>query len=321
MSPQESATLNAIDATYEAFCAALPPRIGRLARRLALDLGLAITPQVPWSRCFPDAVVLGLPRLLVEGHEGETERSILGAAAVAHMLAIVGAYGQARVDDGTASSTVSSVLEVTRRARDQALARLTDRVGQARDFAWAEAEVMRAQAEGQEVFAAGERVDLERYLRVALQRRALVFPASQAMAAAAGWGARDRVKVHAAIEAAALGLQIREDVSLWMDDELRGGSWAVVVAGRRRPGGSIVALQRRLAAEGRLCALLRIAADAFRRSADAAAALGAVGFASWGSSQALLTEGLAEDEAAVPGATVRWEQERRRRREGARSAA
>lgn len=307
----------AIDHAYEGLVANLPERLATIARELPYRFGLTPNPATPWSRVFNNAAVLGFPALLLANGGKPVPREIRERAVEAHLFAIVAAFGMDRIDDGQISVGPGerAVIDIIRRARDKALAPLLERASEgAVTFEWGERMTAESVEEERAVFSGCVPATLERYQTISWKKQGLAFPASLAAAAAAGFSAEEQKQVEALVAGAALGLQYRDDVVDWIDDLERGSSWPVALLGRAQAT-TVAGIERELHAAGQLVRLLEMSSAEFRKAGAAAEALGAASLSCWAYGQAEQTAALAEREAASPGAAVRWEHERRARRE------
>jgi hypothetical protein len=305
-----------IDHAYARFVADLPQELQATAEALPHRLGLTPHPSVPWSAVFNNPAVLAMPMLLAGGERLRMPPAVRAAATEAHLFAIISAFGLDRVEDGqvAADAQICAVLERLRRARDLTFLRVLARTGgHTPDFTWAEEVTRASQTSERRVLDEGEAGTMAAYLEVALQKQGLAFPATLA-AAAAGWSTEDCAHTEALLAGAALGLQYRDDVVDWIDDQRRGGSWAVALLPDGADRGSIDELAARLDRAGVLVDLLRRSAEAFTQAERAAAALGVPELAEWSHEQAALTAGLADLETREPGAAVAWELVRLERR-------
>lgn len=311
-----------IDHVYAGFVAGLPRELQAVAIELPHRLGLATSPDTPWSAVFNNLAVLAIPQLLGAGQRVQLPPAVRAAATEAHLFAIISAFGLDRIVDGQifAEPHIVAVIAQVRRARDLAFLRIVARASAGTvDYAWAEAVTRASQEAERRVLVDGQAGTLASYLEVSLQKQGLAFPAALAAAAAAGWSPEDRAHVEALITGAALGLQYRDDVVDWIDDQRRGGAWATeLLAEREGPvarDSPLDELAARLHGAGILTELLGRSSDAFARAAAAARALAIPDLAAWAQEQSDLTTQLAADEAITPGHAVAWEIARKQRRE------
>ena len=298
-----------IDALYDAFASSLPPRLEDEARGLACTLGLAPSRAVPWSEVFGHEVTLGAPGLVAEAMPALPPRAVEGAA-LAHLLAVIEAFGTDRIEDGQVEATAAlrELLAAVRRERDAALVRAGDDGSGGGAFAEAERETLRAIAAEVSDFKAGARVSFARYLAVSYGKQRVGLPASLSLGRAAGWEARRLAALRGALDGVWLGLQLHDDVVDWPDDFARAGAWAALLAGVPRPleGGPPSPEDRRAVYDsGVLARMLRTSAQYFGASRRRASVLGAHRLASWAAAREEQVRALSEREAESPGFTAR----------------
>ncbi len=271
-----------IDDLYAAFVEALPGALADPARDLAATLGLAPSRAVPWSEVFSNEVTLAAPALVAEAMPG-FPAALVREAVLAHLLAVIEAFGTDRIEDGQVPRTpaLAAVLAHARAARDAALAQVTLDAGAA--YAPAERETLAAIHAEQTALRSGEGVSFDRYLAVSHGKQRVGLPASLALARAAGWDARRVQCLERLLDAVWVGLQLHDDVIDWEDDLARGGAWAVGLAAAaqasRPPGETRPTSMKRLVYESRACSRgcsrCRRAASAPRAGARASWAPGA----------------------------------------------
>jgi hypothetical protein len=228
-----------VDELYRAFCQSLPGHLHAEAQGLAHTLGLAPARGAPWSAVFSHEVTLAAPALIADAMPS-VHASTVREAGLAHMLAVIEAFGTDRLHDGQVRHTpqLETLLAHARRARDLAIQRVAPRVTDpAIDFAKADEETLTAIQAERQLLQGGEPAGFERYLAIAAAKQRVGLPASIALAHAAGWGPRERAALGRALGAIGVGLQIYDDVMDWEDDHVRGGAWAVVLAAGS-PGGA-----------------------------------------------------------------------------------
>jgi hypothetical protein len=228
-----------VDELYKAFCETLPGMLHAEAHGLSHTLGLAPARGAPWSAVFSHEVTLAAPALVAEAMP-EVGGAAVRDALLAHMLAVIEAFGTDRLQDGQARPTwqLETLLAHARRARDQAIQRVAPGiVDPAIDFARADEETLGAISAERKLLGEGEAASLARYEALSLAKQAVGVPASIALAHAAGWGPRQREVLARALGSVWLGLQLYDDVMDWEDDHMRGGAWAVALA-RGLPGGA-----------------------------------------------------------------------------------
>jgi hypothetical protein len=302
-----------IDDLYEAFAGRLGPALSASARDLPRALRLAPTAR-PWSRVFPDEIVLGAPALFTESLPG-VPSSLIHDAVLAHMLAVIDAFGMARIEDERieASPHVFAVLGHVRRERDRAMMRLYSRTPFAdTDFRAADAMTIRALRRERAMLKSAYPVDVELYERTLVGKRCSGFLASVALVRIGGLGPRGCRAVRATLESAAMGLQICDDVEDWQADLNRGGAWAMCLmrgapapphSGKhsRRRGGVRAELVESGVLE-RMLVRARLHMRAVRRRA---AALGAQRLAGWAAAQQMRIDVLMAAENEHAGSTTR----------------
>jgi hypothetical protein len=225
--------MTSIDALYDGFVSTLPEHLRALAQELPYALRLAPAPGQPWSAVFNHAVTLHAPRLLAPAlprADGEMVRR----AILAHALSVIEAFGTDRVMDRQAVGTpeLLALLSELRRARDSILEGIHPGSSDAAHAADRETnEAIREEASLLRRIAA---VTFEEYERISLAKQAVGFPASLALAHAAGATQSQVELVQRTLAGVSLGLQFEDDASDWEDDWRRGGgAWAVSLARRR----------------------------------------------------------------------------------------
>jgi hypothetical protein len=305
-----------LDALYAAFVATLPEALRDVGRSLAAILRLAPTSEVPWSEVFSNEITLGAPALVADGMPG-LDADVIEHARLAHLLAIIEAFGTDRLLDGQidAAPEIDAVLEHARRARDAALAevvRLVADPGPELSYAGAEAETAAAIRAEHVVLRSGEAVGWTRYLSVSSGKQRLGLPASLALARVAGWDARRCRVLGRLLDAVWIGLQLHDDVVDWEDDLSRGGAWAASLAAQvplrvdPRDRKTIPVSARRLVHEsGALRRMLEQSTRSFRAARRRADALGLSRLAAWARERELHVGELARREVASPGHTNR----------------
>jgi hypothetical protein len=311
--PKNVGGIARVDELYGAFVAALPEPVAEGARGLAVTLGLAPSRDVPWSDVFSHEVTLAAPALVAEAMP-HVPPAAVDDATVAHMLAVIEAFGTDRVEDRQVPRTpaLEAVLACAREARDAALARVLA-AAPVRDaqlsYAAAAQGTLAAIREEQAMLRGGEGVTWERYLAVARGKQRVGLPASLALALVAGWDARRRRVLARLLDAVWVGLQLSDDVVDWEDDLARGGSWAALLAAYGPPGAAgprdrqtiPVSVQRLVHVSGVLAHLLARSARQLRAARRRAQALGMPRLAAWARAQEAKMADLAEREARSPG--------------------
>jgi hypothetical protein len=293
-----------IDPLYAAFVASLPEPLGRAAKALAVTLGLSPSRDVPWSEVFSHEVTLAAPWLVAEAMPGVPPAAVADAT-LAHLLAVIEAFGTDRVEDGQVAETaeLSALLAHARLARDRAMTRFVDgTAGAVGAYQRAERETLEAIRAERALLGSGGAVTFDRYLAVVHGKQRVGLPASLALARAAGWDDR-RVRCLARLlDAVSEALQIHDDVLDWEDDLGRGGSFAASLAA---PEPDLPAAKQRVHASGVLARMLAAAARRFRAARRRASALGATRLARWAREREEVTSDLARREGESPGYTNR----------------
>lgn len=309
-----SESFRLIDHLYEAFRTTLPDHLRYEASCLAHTLGLAPSPKIPWSAVFGHPITLTAPLMVAEAMKGIPPRHVRDAV-LAHMLAVIEAFGSDRVEDRqiTPTARLVELLAEMRDARDEALERVAPGVSDPHlDFSAAWKSARGAAALESAIFANDYAVDIEGYVQLSADKQRFAYPASIALAYAAGWTEDMREALRQMIMAIALGLQIHDDVMDWNDDHARGGAWAVALAHwthnhvsasereTMRPGVQSLVLQT-----GVLVQMLASARQQFRIAEQCATALDLPQIAGWCEERAGKMEDLARGEAAYPGYAAR----------------
>jgi hypothetical protein len=281
--------LELVDELYAAFVDTLYGPLVDGARDLAYTLGLAPARGIPWSRVFSHPVTLAAPALLHDAmpHVG---MRVMRDAILAHTLAVLEAFGTDRVEDGQVQPTpeLMALLGQMRRARDRALRRVAPDVRDtAVDFAAADQRTLYAIACEHGLLRQGSGVSFVAYEMVSLGKQSVGFPATMALAHAAGWDERTRTTLRRALASIWLGLQMNDDVVDWEDDFTRGGAWAVALAmgvptrDERDDKTGKASLRQRVFASRVLEEMLRRARWHFHALRKRAQILGANELASW----------------------------------------
>jgi hypothetical protein len=140
----------------------------------------------------------------------------------------------------------------------------------------------------------------DHYLSIARGKQRLGFPASLALAHAAGWSARRVACVAGVLDGVTLGLQLHDDVIDWEDDLARGGAWAACLAGvvERQDRASVRAVVHQ---SGVLAHMLAASAHHFRVARRRASLLGARRLAEWAGAREVAIAELAQRERGSPG--------------------
>ncbi len=305
--------LDLVDELYEAFADRIGPPLSESARDLPRALRLAPAP-VPWSKVFSHEVTLGAPALFAEAMIGVSGAQVRDAV-VAHMLAVVDAFGTDRIEDEQIEATpaVFAVLGQARRERDRAVARLVGK-RPLRDcsFDAADAQAVRAIRYERQVLRSGRAVPFEEYERISLEKQCVGVVASVVLARAAGWDDRRCHALKTTLEAVWLGLQMADDVVDWEDDMKLGGAWAVCLMEGSKgppPSGSRLkatpSVRQRVHDSGVLSVMLSRALRHMRVARRLATILGARSLSEWTVSQARRLEALVKAESKSPGYAVR----------------
>ena len=292
-----------VDAMYEAFVGSLPTELRGPARGLACALGLATTPEVPWSAVFRDAFTLAAP-LLVADATPALGGAVIHDAVMAHLLAIIEAVAAAQFEAGAParSPDLLAVLDPARSARDGAIARVATPAAGAYDDA--SDETRRALSDERAIWLSGRGIDPPRYLAISLGKQRIRAPACLALARAAGWEPRRQQVLARLLDAAWMALQLHDDAVDWEVNFARGGAWAVALAGgsascSRDDDGSSV--RRAVLASGVLARLLGASARRYAAARRRAQALGALRLATWAREREATLRELARRERESPG--------------------
>jgi|CZKU01.1.fsa_nt_gi hypothetical protein len=303
-----------VDELFEVFADRIGEPLGAGARDLPRALSLAPV-SVPWSRVFSHEVTLGAPALFAEAMPA-VDPAVLRNAVLAHLLAVVDAFGTDRIEDDqiVASPTLFAVLGQARRERDRAMGRVFGgAVPPEFDFRAADALTMCAIRRERAVLLSGRPVDLETYERAALDKQCAGIVASVALARAAGWSPARCRTVRLILESISLGLQLSDDVVDWEDDLGRGGAWAVsVMKGSQPPASGVMkiaggpeSIRTQVLQSGVLGSILVRAWVHMRRARRRASVLGARKLAAWSAGQERKLRSLAAAEIRNAGYAVR----------------
>jgi hypothetical protein len=297
-----------IDTLYVGFCDSLPDEIRPVARGLAHRLGLTPMAGVPWSEVFGHEVTLAAPALVAEALP-RVEPEAIRFAVLAHLLAVIEAFGADRLADGQVAPepALAEVLAELRRARDDALRRVDARASyQAAD------DHSRASMASEREWLAGVRpAAYADYARLSLGKQAVGSPASLALARSAGATARELGAIERLLGDVWLALQHHDDVVDWEDDWKRGGAWAVCLARGSKSGESSEpatepdVVRRYVLRSGVLALLLGRARRHYRGAWRRARALGAWGLATWAEGRMEQLADLTNAEKASAGHAVR----------------
>lgn len=282
-----------VDDLYEAFAHRIGSRLSEGARDLPRALRLADQP-LPWSQVFSHEITLGAPALFAEAMIG-VPLAVTRDAVLAHLLAVIAAFGTARIEDEriAASPPVFAVLGHARRERDLAMVRLFSRTSFAdTDFRAADAMTIRAVRRERSMLASAYPVDLDLYERTLLDKRCSGILASVALARIGGLGPRRCRAVRTTLESVFVALQICDHVTEWEAALERGEAWTVcLMKGTKLPPRS--GIRPTHGATGRsevldsgvLELMLSLARRRMRSARRRADALGADRLASWAGAQ------------------------------------
>ncbi len=298
-----------VDDLYEGFADRIGGSLSAGARDLPRALRLAHQP-VPWSRVFSHEIMLGAPALLAESMGG-VPTSVTRDAVLAHLLAVIDAFGTARIEDERieASPRVFAVLGHVRRERDRAMVRLLSRTTLAdTDFRAADMMTIRAVRRERSLLKSTYPVDLDLYERTLLEKRCSGVISSLTLARIAGLGTRRCRAVRATLESISVALQIYDHVVDWEADLHRGGAWTLCLmrGHRKHPASGIHSVRgniepREVLESGVLEVMLARARTHMRAARRRARAIGARRLASWAASEETRLESLAEAEAQCAG--------------------
>jgi hypothetical protein len=301
-----------IDALFGAVVETLPAELRSAARELPFRLRLAPGPNIPWSEVFNHEVTLQAPALFAEGMPGAKPVQIRDAV-IAHMLAVIEAFGTDRVHDGQVedSAALRDVLAYLRLARDRAVLRLTEQID---PYAHADRETRDAILTERALLGRAEVSTLEHYEAISLGKQSVGFPATVALAQAAGWEKRRLDVLESTLAGIWLGLQFEDDVLDWEDDWRRGGAWAICLArgllvqsrSRERPTVPN-ALQRFVVESGVLTQMLGMARRKYREVRRRSLILGANRLAAWAEQRERHATSLARMETKHAGYVLRMQ--------------
>jgi hypothetical protein len=302
-----------VDELYEAFADRIGQPLSESARSLPRALRLA-PEAVPWSRVFSHEVTLGAPALLAEGMAAASGAQVRDAV-LAHLLAVVDAFGTDRIEDGQIEATpaVFAVLGQARRERDRAMSRLLGTDMRTRgEFQLADIQSTQTIRHERQLLRACKPVDFPEYERLSLEKQSVGIVASVSLARAVGWDDRQCHAVRTTLEAVWLGLQMADDVVDWEDDMRRGGAWAACLmeglhqapsSGSRLCGPPSV--RQRVLDSGVLRQMLLGALRNMRVARRLATTLGAHRLAGWAQGQEQRLDTLVVAETRSPGYAVR----------------
>ncbi len=314
-----------LDQLYLGFCMQLPSSLQAAGRELPYRLRLAPTADIPFSEVFSHEVTLAAPALFAEAIPLAPPDQIR-QAVLAHMLAVIEAFGTDRVEDGQvlASRDLLGVLEHLRGARDRALLRVAEGKlspdSVLRLSAQADENTRRAIAEERSLLTQKTPSSFATYERVSLGKQSVGFPAAQVLAKVNGFNSEQLAFVDEILGSIWLGLQFDDDVVDWEDDLKRGGAWALNLAQHLlfqgkdlpetdMPKANLSLLAQRWVLDSQaLEHMLRLAYRKYRAARRRAEALGARRLASWAKGREQRSLRTAELESNNAGYSVRARQ-------------
>jgi hypothetical protein len=301
-----------IDAFYGAVVETLPPELQGAARELPFRLRLAPGPNVSWSEVFSHEVTLRAPALFAEAMPNVAPAQIRDAV-LAHMLAVIEAFGTDRIHDGQVTDTapLQDLLACFRMARDRAILRLTDEID---PYGAADRETRDANLAERGMLSRAEVSTFRQYEAISLGKQSVGFPATLALARAAGLEKSKLIAIERALACVWLGLQFEDDVLDWEDDWRRGGAWAVCLArgtrvrlrSNERPT-MPNALQRFVLESEVLPRMLGLARRKYRAVHRRAMVVGARKLASWAQERERHAASLARMESKHAGYVLRMQ--------------
>jgi hypothetical protein len=224
---------HAINELYGGFVDTLPRDLRALAGSLPHVLGLAPSPDTRWGDVFNHEVTLAAPALIGEAFP-RLDRELTRRAVLAHALSVIEAFGMDRVADGQVRPTpeLLALLEHARGARDSVLETVWP--GTSSLCLAADSEAREGIREEHELLSTLGAATFTEYRRISLSKQAVGFPASIALARAAGATESQLEEIKRVLRGTWLGLQFEDDAIDWEDDWRRGqGAWAVSLARRR----------------------------------------------------------------------------------------
>jgi hypothetical protein len=304
-----------IDAIWTAFRGTLPVDLEHEARGLARAMGLAPLPDIPWSKVFKHEVTLGAPALFATAIPKATRQMVV-EATTAHMLAVIDAFAIDRMLDRQAPGTrqMLRLLEHVRAERDRAMRELTGK--RTSSYLDTEYEAVCAINTERLLLQHGVALSFSDYSRLSLAKQAVAFPASLALAKAAGWDGRRQRAAQQVLRGIVLGLQFQDDVVDWEDDWRKGGAWAVSLGRGLGPGNHVPRdrkpdmglIRRQVHQSGVLTTMMNLARWHYREAHRLAAVLGAHSLSTWAREQETTAAELAERESNSAGYAVRAHQ-------------
>jgi hypothetical protein len=303
-----------IDALWDAFCDTLPAGWRDDAHSLALSLGLVPAAGIPWSSVFQHEVTLGAPGLVAAAMPNVPPAAVR-SALLAHMLAIIEAFATDRIEDRQVLETAAlrRLLGQIRATRDRSIEELSG-IG-ASPYPEAEQRALAAIGAERLLLRDGTALSFRDYTCLSLAKQAAAFPASLALAEAAGWKDRRRQALRRSLEGIVLGLQFHDDVIDWEDDWQQGRAWTVSLsrglqarASAPDRDSSVHAIRGLVYQAGALARMLDLARRSYRQAARLATVLGAERLGAWAREQECCTGELAKRETESAGYAVRAHQ-------------
>ncbi len=306
---------NAINDLYGGFVDTLPVNLQALALSLPHVLGLSPLPNTRWGDVFNHEVTLAAPALVGDAFP-RVDAELKRRAILGHALSVIEAFGVDRVADGQIRPTpeLLALFEEVRSARDAILEKVWP--GTSRASRVADQEARDAIREEHALLGTLSSATFSEYRRISLAKQAVGFPASVALARAAGATESQIEEVKRALRGVWLGLQFEDDAVDWEDDWSRGrGAWAVSLARRRleavremeseeRPTEPDM-IRRRVFNMQVLYLMLREARQQYRAAWRYARILNAPRLAAWAERRKVHVEGLLPFEQRHPGYVVR----------------
>jgi hypothetical protein len=195
-----------VDAIWTAFCDELPLDLQPEARALAVGMVLAPLPDIPWSMVFKNEVTLAAPALFAPAMPQATQQMAM-TATTAHMLAVIVAFATDRLLDRQAegSPQMLRLLEHMRVERDRAICELMG--SEICPYHDAEYSALCAINTERILLHHGIALSFSDYAKLSLAKQAVAFPASLALARAAGGDGRHKRAIESVLRGIVLGLQ------------------------------------------------------------------------------------------------------------------
>jgi hypothetical protein len=301
-----------IDALYAAVTETLPADLQAVARELAYQLKLAPGPSVTWSEVFNHDVTLQAPAFFAEAMP-KADPAQIRNAVLAHMLAVIEAFGSDRIQDGQIkdSARLQDLFAYLRLARDRAILRLTEDID---PYAGADRETRDAILAERSMLNRAEVSTFQQYEALSLGKQSVGFPATLALGRAAGLNSSELAMVERTLACIWLGLQFEDDVLDWEEDWRRGGAWAVCLArgarihSRANERPTVPNALQRFVLESRvLPRMLGLARRKYRAVRRRALVLGARKLASWAEQREQHAASLARMETKHAGYVLRMQ--------------